>query len=368
MARGAGRFSRGCLAWDTGTVCGIILFIIVIAAVVTPVVIFSGAPEKKLRSLIMVNMPIPGFYGPGSWWAWLITLGMTHAHSFVATAEPEEWDYDLIATSGYIVAAAIDLTLKARTIRKLGDGACSSPLLPALFCAERVVWVGTGSSLFTIATAGFARGSFARRRAATALIPVGFAAIALCLTSAAHSAILGTDPDSPCTLYDGSRLGLDDISSLLVDLPLAMTSVIKIVPELYMSGWYWLITGPITIVLAIAIPGGKPLLVGTLLLPLMLLISVIVMVLIWLVFWVIFWPLLYILAFFPQMGSFPLTGMSVMDMYQLAALLGIGFIAAFRMGRRIFKAVRGRAHSGASPRELRPLLHPWRSGKGPAIF
>ncbi|KAJ6461803.1 hypothetical protein C8R45DRAFT_1028013 [Mycena sanguinolenta] len=358
MARGAGRFSRGCLSWDT--VGGIILFIVVIAAVVTPVAILSGAPEneKKLRSLITVNTPISGFYGPGSWWAWLITLGMTHAHSFVATAEPEEWDYDLIATSGYIIAAAIDLTLKARTIAKLGDSACGSPLLPALFCAERVVLVGTGSSLFTIATAGFVRRSFARRRAATALIPVVFAAIALGITSAAHSAILEADTDSRCTLSDGSRLVLEDISFLLVDLPLAMISLLKIVPALYMSGWYWLIAGPITIVLALAIPGAKPLLAGAVLAPLMLVIPVLVMVLIWLVFWAIFWPLLYILAFFPQMGSFPLTGMSVMDMDQLAALLGVGFIAAFRTGRRIFKAVRDRPHSGAAPRELRPLLPP----------
>ncbi|KAJ6462170.1 hypothetical protein C8R45DRAFT_1178662 [Mycena sanguinolenta] len=116
--------------------------------------------QKKLRSLITGDTPVSGFYGPGSWWAWLITLGMTHTHSLLA-AEPEEWDYDLIAASGYIIAAAVDLTSKAKTIGRLGNGPCESPLLPALLCAERAVSIGTGSSLFTIATAGWVGGSVA---------------------------------------------------------------------------------------------------------------------------------------------------------------------------------------------------------------
>ncbi|KAJ6478277.1 hypothetical protein C8R45DRAFT_1006936 [Mycena sanguinolenta] len=363
MARRAGRFARGCLSGETAGAT--ILFIIVVAAVVTPVAVLSGATEKKLRSLITVNTPISGFYGPGSWWACLITLGMTHAHSFVATAEPEEWDYDLIAVSGYIVAAAIDLTLKARTIGKLGNRACGSPLLPAFLCAARVVWVGTGSSLFTIATAVFVGGSSGRRRAVTALIPFVFAVIAFWFTSAAHSAIVGTDPstfklmmpDSMCTLSDGSRLRGEDISSILVDLPLFIIWIsIKVVPVFYMSGWYWLITVPITTVFAVAIPGGKPLVAGPVLIPLMVVIYAVVMVLLWLFLWGIVWPLLYVLAFFPQLGFFPLTGTSVMDMDQLAALLGIGFIAAFRTWRRIFKAVRDRANSVASTHEHLPLL------------
>ncbi|KAJ6511210.1 hypothetical protein C8R45DRAFT_1162842 [Mycena sanguinolenta] len=355
MARRTGRFARGCVSCETA--CATILFVIVIAAVVTPVAVLSGATEKKLRSLITVNTPISGFYGPGSW-AWLITLGMTHAHSFVATAEPEEWDYGLIAASGYMVAAAIDLTHKARTIAKLGDSACESPLLPTLLCAARVIWVGTGSSLFTIATTAFVGGSSGRRRAATALIPFVFAVIASWFTCAAHSAILGTDPHSQCTLSDGSRLRLEDISSTLVDVPLPISLTVKIVPVLYMSRWYWLIAVHITTVLAFAIPGGKPLLAGAVLFLLGMVIDVVVMVSLWLFLWGLLWPLLYILAFFPRMGSFPLTGMSVMDMDQLAALLGIGFIAAFRTERRIFKAVRDRANPVALAHEHQPLPDP----------
>ncbi|KAF7336462.1 hypothetical protein MSAN_02300400 [Mycena sanguinolenta] len=321
-----------------------IFYTIGIAAVVVPVLVtvFHSATDKKLLSLITANTPISGFYGPGSWWAWLITLGMTHAHSFVATAEPEEWDYDLIAVSGYIVAAAIDLTLKARAIGKLGESACGSPLLPALFCAERVVWVGSGSSLFTIATATFVGRSRGLRRVATALIPLFFIAIALRFTSVAHHSIFGTHLNSPCMLSDGSMLRHKDISPgfPLADLPLLIIPAIEMVPKLYRSPDFWLGFVPFPMLLAVIILDDENhRLIAMALFPVLPVILVVVIILALLAISVIVSPLVYILAFFPETGSFPLTGMSVKDMDQLAALLGVGFIAALRSGTQILKAL-----------------------------
>ncbi|KAJ7201499.1 hypothetical protein B0H12DRAFT_1122775, partial [Mycena haematopus] len=69
--------------------------------------------QKTLLSRVTNNTPISGFYGPGSWWAFLITLGMTHGHTVVAILRTghlsSEWDYDLVAASSYTVAAALDL-------------------------------------------------------------------------------------------------------------------------------------------------------------------------------------------------------------------------------------------------------------------
>ncbi|KAJ6484827.1 hypothetical protein C8R45DRAFT_1098971 [Mycena sanguinolenta] len=318
--------------------CVIIICIILLGGSLTPVAMDSVedtvATQKKLRSLITEATPISGFYGPGDWWAWLITLGMTvtHGHSFLARAEPDAWDYNLMGASGYIVAAAIDLTLKARAIRNLGDSACESPLLPALLCAERVVSLGTGSSLFTIATAGYVGRSSGGRRAAIALIPVVFALIA------------------SGTLKPG------DISFALGDFPSVVLFVINVIPHLYGSRYYWLLAGSIFTLLAIAIPGRTPLLAGPFLFPFLMIPAAAFLILEFLGIWVLLWALLYILAFSPQMGSFPLIGMSVMDMDQLAVLLGVSFFAAFRSGRRIFKSARDRTTHDTH--ELRPLLPP----------
>ncbi|KAJ6484867.1 hypothetical protein C8R45DRAFT_1099019 [Mycena sanguinolenta] len=143
--------------------------------------------------------------------------------------------------SEYIIAAAIDLTLKARTIGKLGDSACGSPLLPTLLCAERVVCVGAGSYVFTIATASFIAGSSGRRRAATTVVPVVFAAIALWFTSVAYTALFGTHHEIPCILSDGTKLQPEDISFALLEFPLSTLSVTEVVPDLYISRSYWLI-------------------------------------------------------------------------------------------------------------------------------
>ncbi|KAJ7218831.1 hypothetical protein C8J57DRAFT_1254682 [Mycena rebaudengoi] len=122
---------------------------------------------------------------------------MTYAHMGVALLQsgvsPAEWDYDLIAASGYIIAASVDLMLKARDITHLRDEASKSSLLPALICAERVVSVGTGSSLFTIFTAVAASFFCGRRsclrKAGIALITLGFALTASGFTLRAHNAI-----------------------------------------------------------------------------------------------------------------------------------------------------------------------------------
>ncbi|KAF7375833.1 hypothetical protein MSAN_00473200 [Mycena sanguinolenta] len=329
------------------------------------------AKQKKLRLLVTQNTPISGFYGPGSWWAWLITLGMTHAHmgvNFLVSGElPEELDYDLIGASGYIVAAAIDLTLKGRAIGHLGDGACGSPLLPALLCAERAVSVGTASSLFTIATASYVGGFSARRRVGIAIVPLVFVIVALGYSFRAHQAIYRENSRTPCRLPDGSRL-VPGVSFMLVDIPPVLFQMVTaIVGGAFMSRLFWLVTGVIAAippVLAILLDRklswstlnlSASIIAIAVLYTLMLGLFLTMGILAPLGLWVLLWGLQYIIAFFPEMGSFPVTGMSVMDMDQLAALLGVGFIAAFRTGLRILRIVRSRAHPAASTHEEHEL-------------
>jgi hypothetical protein len=47
---------------------------------------------------------------------------------------------------------------------------------------------------------------------------------------------------------------------------------------------------------------------------------------------------MYILAWFPGMGFFPLTRMSVLEMNQIAPLLGIAVVAMIREFRPVWKA------------------------------
>ncbi|KAJ6474894.1 hypothetical protein C8R45DRAFT_1160110 [Mycena sanguinolenta] len=241
MLRCARRFAQSCPSWETIRIVtipsGLLIWMVVLS------VQEGMASQKKLRLLVTQNTPISGFYGPGSWWAWLITLGMTHAPmavSVLLSAElSEEWDYDLIAASGYIIAAAIDLILKGRAISHLGDGACGSSLLPALLCAERAVSVGAGSSLFTIATGGlYVGGLSGRRRVGIAIITAVFIVVASWYSFRARQAIFRTGPDMPCRLPDGSRLK-PEMSFVLVDVPtLLVVATTHIVPAIYMSRSY----------------------------------------------------------------------------------------------------------------------------------
>ncbi|KAJ6490008.1 hypothetical protein C8R45DRAFT_929298 [Mycena sanguinolenta] len=180
---------------------------------------------QELLSRIKGKAPISGFYGPGSWCSRLITLGMTHGHmgvSWWTTGELEEgWDYDLMGASGYIVAAAIDLIHKSRAIARLGEAASESPLLPALLCAEQVLLVGTGSSIFTIVTAfGFRDWAARLRRAGIAVIPLLLALIGLWFARNAHLAIFRTTS----VLWRGlsniaTQEYVGDIYFTLIDLP-----------------------------------------------------------------------------------------------------------------------------------------------------
>ncbi|KAJ7236460.1 hypothetical protein C8J57DRAFT_1247703 [Mycena rebaudengoi] len=58
----------------------------------------------------------------------------------------------------------------------------------------------------------------------------------------------------------------------------------------------------------------------------------------WLCFWATLWGPIYILAFLPQMGYSPLTGISLLEMDQIAALLGVVLIAGDRVFRHISEA------------------------------
>ncbi|KAJ7789871.1 hypothetical protein B0H13DRAFT_2173879, partial [Mycena leptocephala] len=153
------------------------------------------------------NTSISGFYGPGAWWAWLVTLGMTHA---------AEWDYDLIAAGGYIITASIDLIIN------------ESPLLPALACAECVVSIGTGSSLFTVVTSG-------------ASVPLLFALVASFFVF----------PPVPCV-----ALGERDLPFVAVDLPAWVLNGTITLACLYATRKYWLwvggLSGVVVIVLLMA--------------------------------------------------------------------------------------------------------------------
>ncbi|KAF7367165.1 hypothetical protein MSAN_00976300 [Mycena sanguinolenta] len=224
-----------------------------------------------------------------------------------------------------------------------------------MFCAERVVSVGTGASLFTIAMDIYISGSLGHRRTAIATIPIIFAVIGAWFNFGAHQAIFRTDPHNSCTFPDGSLMGKPRFSFVLVDVPDVMIDSMTSLTEMYFSR-AWLapsvvLLGFIRLVAGRWNPALGGIVVASAGLPLFMVVILIPMGLIWLVLWVMFWGPLYIIAFFPQLGFFPLTRISVSEKHQLAALLGIGFIAAFRSDRRISKTFHGRADSDASTSE-----------------
>ncbi|KAF8214511.1 hypothetical protein K438DRAFT_2008808 [Mycena galopus ATCC 62051] len=359
--------------------CGIVFVIAIIIHIVWGFKITIDetiATQCTLLSRIPNDAPISGFYGPGAWWAWLITLGMTHGHMGVAFVTEgylaPEWDYDLIAAGGYIIAASIDLILKSRAIVQLGEGAHESPLLPALICAERVVIIGTGSSLFTVATSLFG-GSSGVRRAATAAIPLLLALVASFFALRAHEAISRVMPVIWCRLHDGVKLGQREIPFTTIDFPAVVLDAAVHMPELYISRDYWIYNGGLCAVVAVLAPVvnllrrrnlihalrsagyGLALLAFIAAVPLLALAALPVFgAMQWLSGWVMFWVPIYILAFFPQMGYFPLTGMSIVEMDQLAALLSVAFIAVLRSFHRVLEAVR--SHPPRSSHEFVPLL------------
>ncbi|KAF7359777.1 hypothetical protein MVEN_00702500 [Mycena venus] len=362
-----------------------------IILVVTCVMMIYGAKfliqrtlliEQELLSRINDNTPISGFYGPGAWWAWLITLGLTHGHTLMhltkAEEEPPEWDYDLIGASAYIVAAAIDLVHKGREISQLGDKASESMLLPALLCAERVVAVGMGSTLFSLATAAY-RGSSMVRTTCVAIIPLIFALIASGFSASAHEAIQTIAPVLWCSLHNGSKIEKHDVTPFtLADFPAMVIVAVSYIPRLWVLGEFWL-AGAVAAGIAFTVVFGCSAVrrrdvayafrsasaagVGLALLvwlsPVFGAPLAVIGAVKWFFTWVVLWWPVYILAWFPRMGYFPPTGMSALDMDQIAAFLGIVAVATIRGLQPLCNARRfSKSHLGLSrsAHELSPLL------------
>ncbi|KAJ7790209.1 hypothetical protein B0H14DRAFT_2940569, partial [Mycena olivaceomarginata] len=227
--------------------------------------------------------PVSGFYGPGAWLAWLLTLGMTHGHALRAmTGElKNEWDYDLIGASGYTIAAA---------------AANTSSLLPALLCAERVISVGTGSSLLQSRHC-FSSGGFR-----------------------AHEAIFKTTPVIWCYYHDGHEVWRGNISYHAVDIG----RHISLHSE--GTGWEW---GRCSA----AISGIS--FVETLVNRSELIVALKAAVIGAVAPAVAFVGYPYS-AFSPWLGYFPLTGI-LREMDQISAFLGVLVIAALRTLHSILK-------------------------------
>ncbi|KAJ7500958.1 hypothetical protein B0H11DRAFT_2189297 [Mycena galericulata] len=339
--------------------------------------------EKELLSKTTTNTPISGFYGPGPWWGWLITLGISHGHTlFMAlqSTDPEpEWDYDLIGASFFIVAAEVDLILKAKEISQLGDSATDySGLLPALLCAERVVEVGMGFCLFTITTPLLVPHLLEHRFSAfrtawVATIPLVFGIVASFFTFYVHKAIFETAPVIWWSMHA--------YSFTHVDYPAwTITNIVSIFAPLYVSPRYWMMagigTGSVSALVWVLYYLGqlhnlRNILVQTLLIAAILaasLPSLEVLLCMFIVgaqfifFWIICWLPIYILAFCPFMGYFPLTGItrSVLDMDQFSALLAVVLVAAIRTWQPIYKTL----YPSASLLESNPLLPVSSGGTG----
>ncbi|KAJ7500725.1 hypothetical protein B0H11DRAFT_1908598 [Mycena galericulata] len=337
--------------------------------------------ERELLSRlgITTDTPISGFYGPGPWWGWLITLGMSHGHTLMAlkSTNPEpNWDYDLIGASFYLVTAEIDLILKAKEISQLGDRASDySGLLPALLCAERAVAVGNGFCLFTIITAFLFNYSSRFRAAGITAIPLILGIVASFSTLHAHKAIFQTVPARWWSLHRG----IEELSFTLVDFPAwLITSIVSMAAPKYASQTYWMAsigTGSVGAIVWEVYLGqphnirhtlGLTLLAGAILAASFPCLEVLAWVVFggphFLFFWFLSWFPVYILAFCPYMGYFPLTGTtrSVLDMDQFSALLAVVVVALIRIWQsihaRYFKVMIHHHFPSGQELESGPLL------------
>ncbi|KAF8180472.1 hypothetical protein K438DRAFT_1976662 [Mycena galopus ATCC 62051] len=322
------------------------------------------ATEKELLSRITSETPISGFYGPGAWLAWLVSLGMTHGHAVRAMIThgelKHEWDYDLIGTSGYMIVAAVDLMSKAKAVSQLGEAANTSSLLPALLCAERVVVVGTGSSLFSLTIALTSLNSGGIRSLCIAASVVFFAVVTSCYVFNAHEAIFKTTPGIWCRLHDGHKLVKDEFPFTAVDMPGALGEIFITLPQLCAVREYWMITGMVSATILLisflaTLSKGHKLIVAlsaTLagaVAPVALFVgsSIVWAGLViasgtveWVLLWVCFFWVVYIQVFLPWLGYFPLTRMSLLDMDQISAFFGLLVIAALRTLYPILKTLR----------------------------
>ncbi|KAK6977609.1 hypothetical protein R3P38DRAFT_518962 [Favolaschia claudopus] len=281
---------------------------------------------------------------------------------------PSSYPLSQCRASAYIVAAAIDLILKSRTIARLGDQASQSNFLPALVCAERVVSLGTGSSLFTL-TMAIVYGP-RQRTIVVASIPLTFALVASGFCLRAHNTISCPPPDRWC-----SRQG--SFWPAGVGLPAA--TVIQRVSytfETYSSEGYWLqfpiwsvgvLVGIAELWILTSIGPEAAFLGGILwiafysLLPLVFnTLFLLYLAGIWAVSWVVVWGLVFIVAFFPQMRFFPPTNISMLEMDQLAAPLAVVAVAVIRTARAIYRARYPPTSVTHSPgHEQLPLLPPF---------
>ncbi|KAJ7271258.1 hypothetical protein C8J57DRAFT_1716392 [Mycena rebaudengoi] len=339
----------------------------------------SLALQQNLRSKITPDTPISGFYGPGSWWAWLITLGMSHQHTIKAlwtTGElPHGWDFDLIGAACYIVAATIDVMVKSRAFARLGDAASESELLPALVCAEFVVWLGSGFSLISLLTSLCFAGPSGPRNAGIAMIPLTFSFVASGFTIRAHRAIARTAPVTWCLSHhaiipadETDRVGPDHFPANIITIWAFWASALRAywfragvvtgaVTVVWLFGALWGRSTPRRAVWLAAKTGFYCAAVSSAILCIPSLYFTIISLGFWFVSWLLLWWPAYVLAFFPQLGIFPPTGISVLEMDQIAALLAVAIVAAIRIGRAIFTEVQAEATDGdPSSQELDPRL------------
>ncbi|KAJ7279916.1 hypothetical protein C8J57DRAFT_1301114 [Mycena rebaudengoi] len=340
-----------------------------------PVWISQGiSTQSVLLSRITHDTPISGFYGQGAWWAWLITLGMSHSHMVMAllsTGElPSAWDYDLIAASSYTAVAAVDLINKSRAIAHLGEKASESVLLPALVCAERVVSVGTGAFLLTLLITLLFRCPSA---AGTAAIPLILSLIASGFAFHAHQVIWQSAPVLWCnpSLHEGNPLR-EGVPVTLVDFPASLW--------VYLAPDYWVMvlgtTGIVAIIVFvasmvhsvvwgrnqghvlnwIASAGMFSLAAALFKFVYVAVFPICILGGIWVCSWIVIWWPVHILAFFPQIGYSPPSGISVLEMDQFAGFLGVAIVAAVRSLRPVFKSLHSSTDTSTPSEEHVPLL------------
>ncbi|KAK7001294.1 hypothetical protein R3P38DRAFT_3048343 [Favolaschia claudopus] len=311
--------------------------------------------QNALRSRITPNTHVSGFYGPGAWWGFLLTLGMTHGHAGMAVLKTgrisPEWDYDLTSAAFYAVVAAIDLIFTSRALSRLGDAASQSTLIPSLVCAERVVSLGTGSFLFASAFSLVYGSSFKHRLRllCIAAIPLTFALVASIFSFHAHQVMSHSAPVIWCPLHDSSNHAAP---FTMVDYPAYIGQLLFALRAMLTSQIYWLAAGITSGIITFAalvfgafaskiLTSVSYAFVGTLgffiafpiaCVSLMACFNMVQ----WLLFWVFFWWPIYLLAFFPQLDYFPRTNISISELDQLAALVAVSIVATIRTWLRVF--------------------------------
>ncbi|KAJ6556766.1 hypothetical protein DFH09DRAFT_1164446 [Mycena vulgaris] len=288
---------------------------------------------------------------------------------------PHGWNYDLVGASCYLVAAATDVILKSHAISRLGEAASESALVPALVCAEFVVWLGSGSSFITVFTAVVVHfspgGSSGLRMAGIAMIPLTFAFVASGFTRQAHRAIAQAAPVFWCISH-GAIIPPEHENG--VDPTHFPANIINFwTVFMYHEYWVWagVITAAITAVWFLGSLWGRRALrraawlatkagfytaaVSSGILSIPSLYFTIMFAFPWFVTWLVVWWPVYVLAFWPQLGYFPPTKISILEMDQMAGLLAVAAVAVIRLWRLAFNLMHSDAE-GDPPQELESFL------------